>query len=630
MIKKIIYTIGLMMFMSGPLHPWISQAAPTDEKAGGGCNSLWDNGPRGLECRFGRGENTGLDWGDSFGAKDPNAVGQNLYQIIYAKTAIKTEDAALQATADQYGMRLDKMTLIVGGNLSVILERNPVMRIDDAKRIYNTMMETYRDKKDSIELEANIKAKVEPNEIFADGDLGNSGFDLINDLNNIEIILFKKAEVVSIGGNHPNGADDKGDVKLPDLPGPNDQNLNIKPTPVNNSGEGGSNGSGNGAGAGDNNAATNDQTTPKNPFETSDKGSKAGILDGMNPNQCFASNSTKNALDNFQKDLQTNAKLQSTYVAPVANQTDATGAVVVGGGTGNGGNNGSTPLTNGGANSNGLIANNGANTTPTIPQLEPAKSDNWDKAPFCDGMVCISLDFVMKPATPAFNKTDNCIQCHVQYINDSIQKTISHSLIPGKAAGNLGESGLCKNAAGTSLGSVGMNVSLSLVPIITPAKNEMLDLSWDMGASKSGKELITKTSKEWDLYSCKQNPQKCLDDKAAAAKKSTAPTPTALERELIISVSNASDDATQTTIWSQGRSAVDDEAAKTNKELLILSASTDAMAQTSTIQALDKEMKQMNMFFDTFRKLFMTLNETVPGMASTKACEKLKNKEMCT
>jgi hypothetical protein len=50
----------------------------------------------------------------------------------------------------------------------------------------------------------------------------------------------------------------------------------------------------------------------------------------------------------------------------------------------------------------------------------------------------------------------------------------------------------------------------------------------------------------------------------------------------------------------------------------------------STIQVLDSEMKQMNKFFEGFQKQFRTLLEDVPGLNSTKACIKLKEKKVCT
>jgi hypothetical protein len=612
MIKKIIYTIGFLMFLSGPLHPLFGQAADNSLSEKERCE--FSPNP---DCRFDA--NEGLDWGDSFGATDPNKVGKDLYKIIYKKTQVDTTDKAMQATAEQYGMQVEKMRLIVGGNITPILERNPLMRVEDASQIYNQMASAYQDKKNSIDLEANIKAKVEPNEIFADGDLGNSGFDLINDLNNIEIILFKKADLVDIGGQYSPGSSgsDNG------TPVPTQASAGNKAP---NSGGGNPSGSKSQSGSGSTNGAgSSSSSAPKSPFDSATTENKEQVLNGFNPNQCFSDNKAKKALDDFQKDLQNNDKLKSNYEPGQGGSNGSSGNS----GNGNGGNS-----TKGGSNNgNNNTSPNNQNSNNKNQEIPAAKPDNWDQNPLCNDIFCMTLEFVSKPVTPEFDKTDNCIQCHVQYINDSLQKTISHSLIPGKATGNMGESGLCKNASGTALGSVGMNVSLSVVPIMTPVKNEMADLSLDMGISRSGKEMVTKTGLEWDLLKCKQDPRSCLDKKVKQAKdpNDKTPAPSDLERELLVAVNTASDNASTVTVWNNGASAAQLNTNITGSGNVLAAVADEAMGQAQTYQALDLQMKQMNDFFSAFLKLYQSIIE-VEGASnnSTKACVKLNQKEACS
>ena len=82
-IRKTIYTIGILMFLSGPLHPWTGLAA--DNGSDKSCNVINDPGCRltsRLEYALRGKENEGLDWGNSFGENNPEKIGQNLYLLI--------------------------------------------------------------------------------------------------------------------------------------------------------------------------------------------------------------------------------------------------------------------------------------------------------------------------------------------------------------------------------------------------------------------------------------------------------------------------------------------------------------------------------------------------------------------
>lgn len=604
--KKIIYTIGILMFLSGPLHPWVSQAAEEDPKEQS-CNVLEDPNCRvtsRIEYALRGAGNKGLDWGQSFGATDPKEVGQNMYLMIYQKTQSNTLSDAINATAAQYGLPPERMSLILGGNIKPILERSPLMRVEEAVNIYNQMIATYNEKKDSLQLEATIKAKVEPNEMFADNDLDNSGFDLINDLNNIEIILFKKNDLVTFGAPYEGeegtgestGTSTASSTGTPATPGEIPVDIS-GPPPGGTGGEEESAATGGGPGE-----------KPQNPFAQTDEDKSGVFAGGINPNQCFANQDLDKALENFVDEAAKNDKLKSTF-KPKPDQPAEDGQ-----GTG------STTSGTGGADIDvdvPIVEDNSANQE--VPEAPPG---DYSSPSLCDDIICISLEFIEKPATASFSSSDNCIQCHVQFINEALKKTISHSLIPAKATGNLGESGLCKNASGDALGAIGMNISINVVPVVTPPKDDLMTVGniadeWDKFAAQNG---------AWNYNETKRR---------QAASKSGNTTPQApimsdLERMLIVEIANAPDGQNLATSMAKASDSYVAQQKKEAQEMLVAEIAKDAFNEVDTLKALEDEMKQMNKYFDGFQKQIRTLLEDVPGLSSTKACVKLKEKKVCT
>lgn len=607
MMRKVIYTIGFMMFLSGPLAPLMihAQETATDGEEVG-CDFAADPtcvvNDR-LKKASGGEDGPSLDWGQTFGDTDPKEVGQDLYLTVYSKSQSSTLETAIKETAAQYGLPPERMTLILGGDISPILERSPLMRIDDAIKIYNQMVANYNDRKNSADLQAAIKAKVEPNEIFADGDLDNSGFDLINDLNNIEIILFQKNDLVTFGGSYDPGSNDE-DTGSASQPSTGTGNGQPGDLPIDVNGNASGNGSGN------NNSGTNNPPV-KSPFDTNDEDKSKGLLGGINPNQCFTDSKVDDALEKFSKDAANNKKLQ--------HNDDASNSSTTNSGSGTGANSGSA-----GSNVNVPIPID-STSTAAAPQLAAAPAADYSTPTLCpDGEIfCLTIDFIKTTATPSFSSTDNCIACHVQYINDGLKKTISHSLIPAKATGNLGENGLCKNAAGTALGSVGMNVSINIVPIITPTKSDLVTLGnisdeWAKYAAQNG---------AWNYGEKERRRLEALKNNTPI---NTSPIASNLEREILVSISTAADNTSQGNVLAKAVSADATAKATANEAIIVLEVSKDAQGQIDTFKALDDEMKTMNKYFDGFQKSFRTLLEDVPGLASTKACVKLNAKQVCT
>lgn len=598
--KKIIYTIGILMFLSAPLHPWIGLAADESSPQDQSCNVLEDPNCR-VSTRIeyalrGKG-NKGLDWGDGFGSTDPAEVGQNMYLLIYSKTQSETMGNAIKETAAQYGLPPERMSLILGGDITPILERNPLMRIPEAVTIYNQMITTFNSKKNSLDLAASVDAQIRPNEMFQDGDTGNSGFDLVNDLNNIEIILFKKNEQVTFGGTY--SGDDSGSDSS-SSGGSSGGSAGTTPIPVDT-------GSGTGGGGTSSSGSDKpaDETAACDSFANNAEDKSVMFLGGINPNQCFATKGLENALDNFDK----KAKAGELPCQPKPPAEDKT--------VSNTGNN---------SGGDGVTPDVPVPTKPTAESIQPvpaAPPSDYDQPNLCDDIICVSIDFITKPATASFDQKDNCIACHIQYINDGLQKTLSHSLIPAKATGNLGEGGLCKNASGTALGMVGMNVVVSTVPIVTPAKDDLLTVG-------NITDEWAKFSKENGFWNYAQKTKRQLDAAKTGKPVDVSPLPSQMDNYIELEASIAADNRSQAEVFKKVQDTAAADLAKQTYDTLVATVSGDAYGAVEPLKDLKDQMKQMNDYFTTFQRQFRTLTEKVPGINSTLACNKLKEKQVCS
>lgn len=96
--------------------------------------------------------------------------------------------------------------------------------------------------------------------------------------------------------------------------------------------------------------------------------------------------------------------------------------------------------------------------------LQPAL---WERTLPCNDIFCITVNLVTDSAESSaatdFGETENCIACHVSYINERMQETLSKSLVANKVPMNWFEDATCKEA-GLNLG-LGMNFYAIKQPI---------------------------------------------------------------------------------------------------------------------------------------------------------------------
>ncbi|MGL5831175.1 MAG: hypothetical protein ACRCZE_03435 [Candidatus Altimarinota bacterium] len=607
MFKKIVYTIGILMLLSGWIKPLGGYAQDGGNEDESFCNVFKDPFCRADYIKREMGdENT--DWGTSFGATDPAEVGQDLYLMIYQKTEGAALDEALKATAEQFGMTEPKARAILGGDITPILEKQPGMYTDQAERMYRNIYDSYQRHKQRADLRAQVSAQVAPNEIFVNDDLDDSGFDLINDLNNIEQILFQENEEITIGGGGLGGSGDGEDEQTGSASsGSNSGDNDTSETPIDTSGggpvTGGNAGSGNG-----------NVDQPGNAFEADDSSAlDDSFFGGINPNQCFTDNNFAEQLNEFEENSANNAEQY-----PNQNQQNQTN-------DGDGGQN--TPTSGDGAVApdsvdNWLNPQLPPNSPTSANPVPPAAPADWDKPSLCDDIICITLEIISEPVTATFKEDDNCISCHLQYINDKLQKTISHNLIPSKATGNLGESSLCKDASGTSLGSVSLNIAFTAVPIVTPPKDDLVNLGnitdeWDEFAARNG---------AWNYG---EKNRRAQDAEQNGTELDTSPIMSRAEREYLVAVAKVADNTPQSEVIERANKEILYQTATETYEVAVAGIAKQAFGRASVYDTLLEEMESMNTYFEGFRKLMQSLNEDVPGMNSTKSCSLLMEKKEC-
>ncbi|KKT19090.1 MAG: hypothetical protein UW03_C0024G0004 [Candidatus Peregrinibacteria bacterium GW2011_GWA2_43_8] len=160
--------------------------------------------------------------------------GQNLYYYVYDKVKVEPATAALESTATYFGYgtsdsNLDYVTAIVDGNTDgSLLGADPMTVFDSSASEYeeiedlstiqgryekSAVMKTYFYNALANEsLRSELSVQTETNEMYANGDTSDSGFDLITDLKTIEYILFAGVTDTWTGDDSVSGDDDSAET----------------------------------------------------------------------------------------------------------------------------------------------------------------------------------------------------------------------------------------------------------------------------------------------------------------------------------------------------------------------------------------------------------------------------------
>lgn len=612
--KKFLYIIGFLMFSSALFSPAISRTAlgadpapgssPTDES---GCSFPW------VSCNTASRMQVSIpdtDWGATFGKDKPEDVGQDLYKNILGMTRVAPEQKAIKNTAGAFGTTEGNMNRLLNNDFGPILDKSPYLTQDEAIKKMVEIQKRYQDEKDIYDIQSDIDAATMPNEIFQNGDTSDSGFDLINDLNNIENILFKKMDPIDIGGAFDaSSSGGSGTTGAPGTPG-----SKTGPTSPVSGPSSGSGSTGTSSSALTASGSASGSTGPGGSgagADASGLGEKPSATE--NPNICFADGALDKALEDFDSKKTTDSHYKETPTAPkTGGDTGSDGS----GGSGGGGGGGNDEKT--GTTSSALSAPGEFDFNPPASQgpAQPAPADNWLKAPPCTDVLCIQVNFVKAPAS-AYVDSDNCIACHVEKINEKLKYTINHSLIPGKATGNLLEPGICKQATADLLRSVNIRFYAVAKPVLTPTNDDLI--------------YGSNITDEWDKFVNTYKPfpfyEKNVPDPKDPKKDTFAPDVT--DRAVKSAVAYATPD---TSISSVNRSVQQQiQGAKDNisRAAAVVEPALQSDTDSSFYQSIRRELEQMNQYFQSFQDIIHRLHEKVGDVDEDHACVVLNENKQC-
>ncbi|MBP7670911.1 hypothetical protein KA119_01300 [Candidatus Gracilibacteria bacterium] len=143
----------------------------------------------------------GFTWNDVFGREVP----KDLYLLMYKQLMTGTEDDAKLLVAKNSGYTTDELEAILNGSITPIYQ-NPdgglAMTNQEALGIVLEVQQNYLDVKDLLDTSQEVEALVKPSEIFSNGSLEDSGFDLVRDLEMMEAILFVETQPVTVGKDY--------------------------------------------------------------------------------------------------------------------------------------------------------------------------------------------------------------------------------------------------------------------------------------------------------------------------------------------------------------------------------------------------------------------------------------------
>lgn len=542
-----------------------------------------------------------LTWNDIFGPSEKN-YGQNLYLQIYQNVSVKPEKQAIQHAAQAAGLTLNEVNSVLSGSIDPILKgpkARPAMTQEEAFRQMVRIQERFNEERVFVALQSELEAELVPTEIFANGDLSDSGFDLIVDLNKIEEILFTQKGLLqsTVNQKYITGGQ-------PTTPTPGPKPITPGPTT-----EGAIYGGATG-GFEEKKGAVGE--APGAPAGAKKEGVPEGKevevakplpLPEDNPSVCLSDPTLTDALQEFEKEKAAlEAQLPKGEKEKVPPEKAAKKAE-------------EGAKTTPGIFAEGKIPEGGPFFAGEVVETElpeAAPAGNWLKDKLCpEGkFYCVEIKFITKKVS-SYVKTDDCIRCHVEKINEAFKKMLQHSLLPHKVTGNIYESAVCKK--GWSISALlNMNLILIPLPIVNPPNDDII----------FGKSIANEWRVFWQRYS-PFNYESKKDNKKSGPGKESGREPVTGEQALMdeavqLVLSQASPETTQADVVSEINRIINAERIKVARAIEDFDTEVLVGGQAMTYQSLAYELDQMNAYFEGIKQLFEGIRD--------KSCKILTNK----
>lgn len=511
-------------------------------------------------------------------------AGKDLYNAMMVKKEVEPYDEALKLVAQKWGFTLTEASQSLHWDVSPLIQKYTNMTIEDAYERLRQFQSDFKALVATVTEQKQLENEVKMVEMFANGDISDSGFDLVYDLDIIEQILFLKGSESEVYA---------GDAPKDETPGPekgDEIKSEFTPYPY---------------GGTTVPAQTEEKVeAPKIGRETSVTEAPAKtepvpaesevILEtfadgGVDRDTCNASTELSTGLENFEagatgteKDTGTSTTAKTQTPSTETSKTQRK-------------SEDNKPGTNTGAGDIALSPNPA--TTETEESKTEAKTEedkeksSWLKKKECAAgdFVCVNLEFIYKKAS-AFNNSDNCIACHIEKTNDAFEKTIRKTMLPSKVTGNLFESGKCKS--GFSLPSlINLNIIMVPMPPLPPVNDELI--------------FFHSFENEFKKFLSRFAPETIAEVLGAEAKDKSSQT----EEMTISEMSYSNNETTMTEMFKNIEDAKAQAEREVAKRLETLQKTENVESKSEFFQSVGGEIDQMNMYFNSFKYVFEKIKE---------------------
>ncbi len=384
--------------------------------------------------------------------------GEDLYDFVRSSVAYKPAEKALDVLAESYSLSRDEANNVLSGSPTPFLSggNGPSFSLADATAMTEKFIADYEMLYDIYDLQQEIEIEVGASEIFSNGDLADSGFDLIVDLSNIEVVIFGAESETTMGSDFEDEMgepftinlitdlipeliddDEDSDSKLffdddgaaqidvggekQDVPTLEDDvcpEANIYKDAIAQ------------------NEAAEALEDPDDPTDPTDPASPITTLPLIPGGLNVPSEIPEVPPDDYDK----------VFCIGIDEPEQKTGADALPGGEvkSSGGGSGSW--------------------------LQAGESGSAEDAIFTiNASICFDIEFIYEKYSSK-NVGDSCILCYVKKINEEMDKVVSGSLLPSKTTGSMLESGKCKET-GTSIAIAVVGVP---VPVPTPVNDDIV------------------------------------------------------------------------------------------------------------------------------------------------------------
>jgi len=567
------------------------------------------------------------------------AKGANLYFLIYSKLFIFPEQDSMSSLAQSYGLTETEAQSMLDGNLDLIMEvangsgtdRNHQMTREEAYNAYTDMAANYDEFKELFELEQEIDSIVTPSEIFSNGDLTDSGFDLVYDLTKIEEILFVETGPVTVGANYSNKVDKPvlsvpGEFTLVDTNSDEGDDETSDESSSENDEEGGS----------DSYVPDSYETNEDgNPVETVTIAGEEVEIEYLEDDVCDDENTPLSPIEefNYQEETETTETELGTEINTDidednhdenenSNNTDSGGLSLAessptfnpdgtintppasewgndfcGGGPSDSSKNMGKTLGSEGFSTFGQGADSPLNKALSSSYGESVSFET--KGLSANAGFCFKVEKITETVS-TYLPGQTCIACEVEKINKFLSETLDHSLMPNKVTGSF--MGAAKCSKGFKL-LLDFQFVLVPAPIPSPPND---DLIFKNNIYKQWNEMI-------DNLSTVLGPSvDSIDDFSEKIKFRD-------ELTMDFALASAPDGITNAELLSEINNIENETIAKTQLELATAEISEEVINLNLYSKTLLSKMKEMNAFFESFYKIFNDID--------VNACESLLLKE---